>query len=382
LTPESPALKRSGLRFHFARLLLAASILLSLGHSAVAQAQDTPAPSPGAAKRLKVIVKPAKPFVFERGGATIGYSVELWRRVAEEAGLEFELQSVATVPELIDAIKEQKADVGVGAISITSEREAIIDFSHPFFESGLQILASEQGGSSISRAFGKLFTKENGLLLGGLVLALVAISHVLWFVERRRNPESFPENYAAGIWEATWWSICTGITGGCENKAPLGVFGRLVAIVWMLAGMALVATVTANLTSTMTVDNLVNDIRSMADLKGQTVATVSGSAAERYLTSSGYKVRGFPDVEAACGDLAAGNVKAVVYDAPILRYYLTENAGANFQLVGEVFEKQDYGFALQQGSPLRKRINTALLTLGEQGFFSDLDKKWFAPAKP
>ena len=120
----------------------------------------------------------------------------------------------------------------------------------------------------------------------------------------------------------------------------------------------------------------------MADLKGQTVATVSGSAAERYLTSSGYKVRGFPDIEAACGDLAAGNVKAVVYDAPILRYYLTENAGANFQLVGEVFEKQDYGFALQQGSPLRKRINTALLTLGEQGFFSDLDKKWFAPAKP
>ena len=41
------------------------------------------APAP-ATKKLTVVVKPAKPFVFERGGATIGYSVELWRRVAQE----------------------------------------------------------------------------------------------------------------------------------------------------------------------------------------------------------------------------------------------------------------------------------------------------------
>jgi len=199
-------------------------------------------------------------------------------------------------------------------------------------------------------------------------------------VERRRNPESVPESYAAGIWEATWWSICTGITGGCENKAPLGVFGRLVAITWMLAGMALVATVTANLTSTMTVDTLVSDIKSMADLQGETIGTVSGSAAERYLAARSNKVRGFPDIEAACGELAIGKVKAVVYDAPILRYYLSENAGSKLQLVGEIFDKQNYGFALQEGSPLRKRINQALLTVAEQGFFADLDKKWFIPA--
>ena len=340
----------------------------------------TPAPTVAPTRKLTVVVKPAKPFVFDRAGATIGYSVELWRRVAQEAGFEFELKSVPTVPELIDAIKQKQADVGVGAISITAEREAVLDFSHPFYESGLQILAAEQGGSSIGRAFKKLFTKDNAILLGGLLLALVAISHVLWFVERRRNPESFPESYAAGIWEATWWSICTGITGGCENKAPLGVFGRLVAIIWMLAGMALVATVTANLTSTMTVDTLVSDIKSMADLQGETIGTVSGSAAERYLAARSNKVRGFPDIEAACGELATGKVKAVVYDAPILRYYLSENAGSKLQLVGEIFDKQNYGFALQEGSPLRKRINQALLTVAEQGFFADLDKKWFIPA--
>ncbi|MEA3209719.1 MAG: polar amino acid transport system substrate-binding protein [Chthoniobacter sp.] len=341
-----------------------------------------PAAAAAPPKKLTVLIKPVKPFVFERGGATVGYSIELWRRVAQEAGFEFEFKPVATVPELIKGLQEKQADVGVGAISITAERDAVIDFSHSFYESGLQILAPVQGGSSILSAFKKLLTAENAKLFGALIVGLILISHLLWFLERRRNAESFPESYAAGVWEATWWSICTGITGGCENKAPLGVLGRVVAIVWMLAGMALVATVTANLTSTMTVDNLVSDIKSMADLQGKEVGSVSGTAAERYLAAKDSKIHGYPDVEAACRGLAAGEVKAVVYDAPILRYYLSENPGTKLQLVGEIFEKQKYGFALQQLSPLRKEINRALLKVAEEGFFEDLDKKWFTPAAP
>jgi hypothetical protein len=194
-----------------------------------------------------VLVKPVKPFAFERGGALSGYSIELWRRIAQETHLDFEFKTVTTVPEVIAALKSGQADIGVGAISITAEREGIVDFSHPFYESGLQIMAPTQSGSSSFDAFKKLFTVENAKLLGVLALALIVISHLLWLLERRKNPESFPLGYTAGMWEAIWWSICTGITGGCENKAPMGVIGRLVAIVWMLAGMALVATVTANL---------------------------------------------------------------------------------------------------------------------------------------
>ena len=48
----------------------------------------------------------------------------------------------ATVPELIDALKAGGADVGLGALSITAEREAVMDFSHPYYKSGLQILVS------------------------------------------------------------------------------------------------------------------------------------------------------------------------------------------------------------------------------------------------
>jgi len=82
-------------------------------------------------------------------------------------------------------------------------------------------------------------------------------------------------------------------------------------------------------------------------------------------------------VASAAAALNPGELKAVVYDAPVLRYYLTRNSGTRFRLVGQVFEKQLYGIGLQQESPFRLAINRALLALNERGFMTQLEKKWF-----
>ena len=134
---------------------------------------------------------------------------------------------------------------------------------------------------------------------------LLLNSHLIWFFERRRNPESFPEGYVEGVWEAVWWSVCTLITGGCENKTQLGVVGRLTAVIWMLAGAALFTYITATITSAMTVETLNSDIQSVNDLKQHKwpVATVTGSTAQTFLERQGLSVQGFPDVDAACAAL-------------------------------------------------------------------------------
>ena len=43
----------------------------------------------------------------------------------------------------------------------------------------------------------------------------------------------------------------------------------------------------------------------------------------------------------------------------------------------KTFDQQNYAFALQQNSPLRKRINRALLALQERGAGTELKRKWF-----
>ena len=78
--------------------------------------------------------------------------------------------------------------------------------------------------------------------------------------------------------------------------------------------------------------------------------------------------------------LKKGDVDAVVFDAPILSYTLNQSGDSSLQLVGPVFEKQNYGFAVQQDSPLREQLNRALLALNERGFLEELRKKWFGEA--
>jgi polar amino acid transport system substrate-binding protein len=146
----------------------------------------------------------------------------------------------------------------------------------------------------------------------------------------------------------------------------------------MLAGVAFYSYVTATLTSTMTKDALQSDIRTVSDLQGLDVGTVAGSSAARFLEINQIKAKGYADVDAACRALIVGELKAVVYDEPLLKYYLSTNSNTKLHLVGDLFEKQDYGFALVDKSPLRKEINRALLKLGEEGYFDELEKKWFA----
>ncbi|MDR3406451.1 MAG: transporter substrate-binding domain-containing protein [Chthoniobacter sp.] len=345
-------------------------LLLACALPALLAAQEPAAP----AKKITVLVKPAKPFAFDKAGDVAGYSIDLWKRVAEEAKLDYEFKPVATVPEALDALKNQHADVALGAISITAEREAVVDFSYPYYKSGLQILVNSESTKSPFRAFLKLDIFK---ILGLLIVAIVINAHILWFFERRKGSDSFDTNYREGILNALWWSVCFIITLGCENIAPTRVAGRLLGVVWMLAGVALYSYVTATLTTTMTKDALQSDIRTVSDLQGQEVGTVTGSSAAHFLESNQVTAKGYADVDAACHALDAGEIKAVVYDEPLLKFYLSNNSNTKLHLVGDLFEKQDYGFALVDKSPLRKEINRALLKLGEEGYFDELEKKWF-----
>lgn len=376
---DKPLARKMITRFHQSRLLVAATLVLCVT-SADAQAPTPAAPS---GKNLTVVTRKVTPFVMEKNGHLTGYSIELWERVVREARLPFDpdkdYKVVDTVTQMLDELRAGRADAGVAAISITSEREQTVDFSYPFKESGLQILTREQPGSSFGKIVSGLFKGDILWLLGGLLFVLLLNSHIIWFLERKKNPESFPEGYLAGLWEAIWWSVCTIITGGCENKAPLGVAGRLTAIVWMLAGAGLFTYITATITSAMTVDTLNSDVRSIAELKTKRwpVGTVAGSTAQGFLERQGLTVQTYPDADAACAALGDGKVKAVVYDAPMLLYYAKNNPDQQLGVVGELFEKQSYGIGVPQGSPYRKEITRAILALRERGFLDELENRYF-----
>ena len=62
---------------------------------------------------------------------------------------------------------------------------------------------------------------------------------------------------------------------------------------------------------------------------------------------------------------------------PVLQHYASKTGKGKVKVVGLLFEEQNYGIAIQVGSPYREEINIALLKLIESGEYEDLRNKWF-----
>jgi polar amino acid transport system substrate-binding protein len=346
--------------------------------------------SDASAQKLRVVTRDIEPFSFEQDGRRKGFAIELWDNVARELKLEYDIKLVGSAKDMVAELDDKAADVAVGALSITAEREEKIDFSQPFYESGLQIVVSKKAGGLADPIISIIQKLVSWELLVGLAAAMVImfiISHLVWVYEHPVNEEMWPRSYLAGIGESFWWTLSIFLVGGADNKGPIGLGGRILATIWMLASVIAVSLLTASLSAVLTVSSLTGDINGPNDLPGREVATVGGSTSEGFLrnlsANGGAKVKltVLADIPACLNELKHGSVQAVVFDAPVLRYYVNKLGSEDFVLTGPLFERGNYGFGLQQDSRMREQINLVLLKLNENGVTDDLKKKWFGDIK-
>ncbi len=79
------------------------------------------------------------PFEFKVDGKLTGFDVELFEALAKEVGFEFEWQTM-DFNGIIPALQSRSIDAAIAGITIKSDREKVVDFSHPYYDSGLIIL--------------------------------------------------------------------------------------------------------------------------------------------------------------------------------------------------------------------------------------------------
>ncbi|MEM7736591.1 MAG: transporter substrate-binding domain-containing protein [Deinococcota bacterium] len=322
--------------------------------------------------RLRVGYKDTPPFVLPPGtdicpnsADWCGISVDLWRRIAVELDLEYDLVPYGQdeLTDMLDAVTAGEIDVAVGALTITSSREELFDFSHSFYSTGLGIASSRRGNWAWLGIAQRVFSLEFVIAIASLVACLLVVSVLIWLFERRHNPEHF-SNDAKGIGSGFWWSAVTMTTVGYGDKAPKTVGGRAVALIWMFASLIMISGFTAAIATALTVDSLQASIRGPADLAGLRVGVVAGSSASEVLRRDRLGLQrprsGLPEALQA---LADGQVDAVVHDRPLLQYHTNQQFADSLEVIPEVFERQDYGFALVEGSPLREDINRVLLNI-------------------
>jgi polar amino acid transport system substrate-binding protein len=325
----------------------------------------------------RVVVKSIEPFVITEDGQVRGFSVDLLTEIADRAGFAFELHEVATVQDQLQAIRTGRADLAIAGVSITSERMDTVEFSHPMYNSGLQILVPEASSRSTADKFTSVLVSR-GLrnVVGGLLAVIFVVAHVVWLVERRRNAD-FPRGYLRGVWEGCWWAAVTMATVGYGDQPPRSIMGRVLAIFWMFAAIIMVANLTASISSSLTVEELQGTIHGPQDLFGKRVLSVRGTTSAHYLSVMDIGATEVDSVDEAYPLLQDGAADAIVYDSPVLRHYASSDGKGKVRVVGPVFQREDYGIAMQLGSPYRREVDRALLTIMEDGSYRRLETRWF-----
>ena len=109
---------------------LGVALSLSLATSAVS------------AETLRVVTDPSfVPFEMmdQETGEMVGFDMEIIAEVAERAGFEYDLNTM-DFNGIIPALQTGNVDIAIAGITITDERSQIVDFSDPYYDSGLRIL--------------------------------------------------------------------------------------------------------------------------------------------------------------------------------------------------------------------------------------------------
>lgn len=312
-------------------------------------------------RTLVVGTKEAAPFAMKRpDGDWTGISIDLWALVAGRLGYEFELRET-DLAGLLAGIEDGSLDAGVAAITMTPEREAVMDFTHPFHVSGLGIAVERGGRRGWFAVLEQFLSLEFLRIVGGLAVLLFVVGWLVWIFERRANPGQFGGTPAEGIGASFWWSAVTMTTVGYGDKAPQTVGGRVVALLWMFAALVVISSFTASIAASLTVGSIEGAISGPEELHAVRISTVPASTSSAYLESRQLPFTPAPTPADALAALARGDADAVVYDAPILQYDVRQQFNASLVVLPARFERQLYAIALPTDSPLREPLNRVLL---------------------
>lgn len=314
-------------------------------------------------QNFRVGIAGQAPFI-NPGSIPTGAAVDIWEKIAAENGWSFAYTRFETIENALQALTEGSIDILVGNAPITKNNLARVEFSQPFFRSGLQILVADSQKTIRSRLLSDIKDLVKLEIFWIILAGIFILSTAVYFFEKKHNPD-FPKGRKEGIAEALYYVVTLALTGKSVYKGFPGVLGRMVLLLWVLLGMISVAYVTSSITSAMTVEKLSNSIENMKDLQYKTVSVIADSPAEDFVKKEGIDEIPSADIEAAVKELLAKRADAVVADAALLQSFDFNNPRLPLRVVGRVFQAETYGFAIPIGSPLRMPLNRQLVKMQE-----------------
>ena len=332
---------------------------------------------------LTVAVAECPPFVISENGQYSGLAVYLWERIGREMGLSWNYVEYP-LGGLLETIRgkdqAQLPDVGISCTSVTAEREALIDFSHSFNETYTAIAVRQ---TTLWSAITGFFTSPQVLKAIFIVLGIaILIGAVFYLLEHRTNKKLFSSDTILGrILEPIIVGLMFITSGPIRFYRFKTLTARVLATILTLSSTFLIAAITAVLASSFTLNAMTTEVRTMDDLRSLEVGALAASTSSAFLNNNGIRHQTRPDLDSLVNELDLGELDAIVSDAAFLTYRINQGKQQgkfkSLTVLPYELESQNYAFILKQDSPLREKINRALLTERVQRDWRDKILEYF-----
>ncbi|CAF0901674.1 unnamed protein product [Adineta ricciae] len=364
-------------------------------------------------KHLAVVTREEKPYVSRKvdsNGSVYfeGYCIDMLAEIARRLNFNYSIriaEDAAYGKEdengqwsgIIGELTRRKADLGIGALTITYPREQVIDFTKPFMTFGITILFRKPLRNRPNLfAFLAPLTVEVWLFMA---MAYIGVSLFLFSMARfspyewqspyscKRNSEYLINRFT--IVNCFWFTIGS-LMKQTIDYGPRSISTRVLIGSWWFFSLIMIASYTANLAAFLTTKRLkspIDDIEALAKQTDIKYGALKGGSTEQFFRSSKiptyermwYYMSSRPEVFPETTEEGIEWVKkrnyAFLLESATNEYNVQRNC--DLMQVGGLIESKSYGIGTTHGSPYRDRISNEILQLQENGYLDQLYRKWW-----
>nr|KAG5694073.1 hypothetical protein BaRGS_033692 [Batillaria attramentaria] len=258
---------------------------------------------------VRVVVYVAPPYVMKDPTSKSGYRgfcIDLLDRIAQEKKFNYTVYETNTYGSrdpvndtwngIMGELVNRRAEIGLGGMTITLDREKAVDFTKPFLTVGITILYRKPVAKPPD-----LFSFLNPLSIEVwvyMIAAYLCVSFMLFVIARFSpyewcnphpcNPDTDEVENQFTILNSLWFTIGSLMQQGCEI-APRAISTRMVAGMWWFFTLIMISSYTANLAAFLTVERMESDVSSAEDLAKQTTikyGTFKGGSTSKFFEDS------------------------------------------------------------------------------------------------
>ncbi|KAM8760628.1 glutamate receptor ionotropic, delta-2 isoform 2-T2 [Acanthopagrus schlegelii] len=342
-----------------------------------------------------------------------GYSIDVLDALSNYLGFKYEiyvapdhkygsLQPDGQWNGLMGELVFKRADVGLSALTITPERESVVDFTTRYMDYSVGVLLRKAERTVDMFACLAPFDLSLWACIAGTVLLIGILVYLLNWL----NPPRLPMGSVSSttLYNSMWFVYGSFVQQGGEVPYTTLATRMMMGFWWMFA-LIVISSYTANLAAFLTITRIENSIQSLQDLSKQTelpYGTVLDSAVYdqvrskamnpferdpmysqmwRMINRTGGGENNVEESKEGIRKVKYGRF-GFVWDAAVLEYVANNDEDCSFYTVSNTAPDRGYGIAMQHGSPYRDIFSQRILELQQNGDMDILKLKWWPKDSP